>query len=78
MIIISWEHLHMIGAAIHITITSPPRMFMAAQNGVIKGEPMYAICAQSKVTGNNPRPDEIPNKLATTTLFGANQVITLK
>lgn len=53
-------------------------MFMAAQNGVIKGEPMYAICAQSKVTGNNPRPDEIPNRLATTTLFGANQVITLK
>ena len=53
--------LHMIGAAIHMTPTSPPRMFMAAQNGVIKGDPMYAICAQSKVRGNSPRPDEMPN-----------------
>jgi hypothetical protein len=36
-------------------------MFMAAQNGVISGDPMYAIWAQSKVTGNKPSPDEIPN-----------------
>jgi len=57
----SGSYSHMIGAAIHITPTRPPRMFIAAQNGVINGEPMYAICAQSKVTGNNPRPDEIPN-----------------
>ena len=56
MIIISWKYLHMIGAAIHITITSPPRMFMAAQNGVIKGEPMYAIWAQSKVMSDIPIP----------------------
>jgi hypothetical protein len=36
-------------------------MFMAAQNGVTSGEPMYAICAQSNVTGNNPSPEAVPN-----------------
>lgn len=36
-------------------------MLSAAQNGVTSGEPMYAIWAQSKVTGNSPKPDDTPN-----------------
>jgi len=65
----------MIGAAIHMTPTRPPRIFIAAQKGVIKGDPMYAICAQSKVTGNRPRPDEIPNcKMSAGSLSGSDSV----
>jgi hypothetical protein len=51
----------MIGARIHMTTTRPPRILRAAQNGIMSGDPMYAICAQSKVTGNKPSPEEIPN-----------------
>lgn len=51
----------MIGAMIHITSISPPTTFAAAQNGVISGDPMYEICAQSKVTGSIPKPDLTPN-----------------
>lgn len=36
-------------------------MFRAAQNGATRGDPMYATCDQSKVTGNRPRPDTVPN-----------------
>jgi hypothetical protein len=54
-------YLHMMGAAIHMTPTRPPKMFIAAQNGVTSGDPMYAICAQSKVTGNKPSPEAVPN-----------------
>jgi hypothetical protein len=87
------RYIHIIGAANHMTSTRPPTMFIAAQNGVTNGEPMYAIWAQSKVTGNRPRPDAVPNckslvilqsierivhtRLATITLRGANHVITL-
>jgi hypothetical protein len=44
-----------------MTSTRPPTIFIAAQNGVTRGEPMYAIWAQSKVTGNKPSPDAVPN-----------------
>jgi hypothetical protein len=44
-----------------MTMTRPPIIFIAAQNGTTRGDPMYAICDQSKVIGNNPRPDATPN-----------------
>ena len=55
------DNIHMIGATIHITITNPPIMFKAAQKGTTRGDPMYAICDQSKVIGNNPSPEATPN-----------------
>ena len=53
--------LHMIGAMIHITRINPPTTLAAAQNGVMRGDPMYDICAQSKVIGRIPNPDRTPN-----------------
>jgi hypothetical protein len=53
--------IHNMGAMIHITITRPPTTFAAAHQGVRRGDPIYAICAQSKVMGNSPRPDATPN-----------------
>jgi hypothetical protein len=38
-------------------------MFIAAQIGVVSGDPVYAICAQSKLKGNSPRPEVTPNCL---------------
>jgi hypothetical protein len=55
------EYIHIMGAMIHMTITRPPMMFNAAQKGTTSGEPMYAICDQSKVIGKRPRPDATPN-----------------
>ena len=55
------ESIHNIGAKIHITSSNPLTTFMAAQKGVSKGEPIYAICAQSKVTGKRPSPELTPN-----------------
>ena len=52
---------HMMGAAIHMTKTSPVIMFTAAQNGTTSGDPMYAIWDQSKVSGKRPSPDAVPN-----------------
>ena len=49
------------GARIHMTAIRPTRTLVAAQSGVMIGEPMYDICAQSKVMGINPRPVEVPN-----------------
>ena len=51
----------MMGAAIHMTKTSPVIMFTAAQNGTTSGDPMYAIWDQSKVSGKRPSPDAVPN-----------------
>jgi hypothetical protein len=51
----------MIGATIHITITRPPMMFIAAQKGTTSGDPIYAIWDQSNVMGNNPSPEATPN-----------------
>jgi len=55
------ESIHNIGAKIHITNNNPPTTFIAAQKGVTKGEQIYAICAQSKVTGKRPKPELTPN-----------------
>lgn len=52
---------HSTGAIIHITIIRPAMTFAAAQKGVIKGDPIYEIWAQSKVKGNIPRPVATPN-----------------
>jgi hypothetical protein len=44
-----------------MTMIRPAMTLAAAQKGVIKGDPMYEICAQSKVKGNIPRPVDTPN-----------------
>lgn len=44
-----------------------------AHQGVAKGEPIYAICAQSKVIIDIPRPELYPNNWLTTMLLGAIQ-----
>lgn len=41
-----WNHgqyPQRIGAMIHITISKPPKIFIAAQKGTASGDPMYAI-----------------------------------
>lgn len=53
--------LHMIGAIIHMTTTSPPTTLAAAHHGVSSGEPIYAIWAQSNVMGKRPNPETTPN-----------------
>lgn len=45
-------------------------MLASAHHGVARGEPMYAICAQSKVKMDIPRPDAVPNSWLTTTFSG--------
>ena len=51
----------MMGATIHMARISPPTTLAAAQKGVISGDPMYEIWAQSNVMGSMPRPDRTPN-----------------
>lgn len=46
---------------IQMTTTRPVTMLAAAHHGVSKGDPIYAIWAQSKVKGNMPRPEATPN-----------------
>jgi hypothetical protein len=55
------KNIHMIGAINHITTTRPLTMFIAAQKGTTRGEPIYAIWDQSNVMGKSPRPDATPN-----------------
>ena len=51
----------------------PNAMFASAHHGVARGEPMYAICDQSKVTSDMPSPLTVPNSWFTTMLSGTIQ-----
>ena len=59
-------------------VTKPIATLASAHQGVARGDPMYAIWAQSKVIRDMPKPLVYPNKWLTVMLFGAIQQTQLK